>query len=163
MFTNAAWKDTWLLLVLIDNKKISKALRNGLWSNFLQIKTTSVIDLGIKNAFFQLLAEFVCSLDTTITLSSLSSVVVIDRIHLSFIPHYRSSTRLVAQQLLYRNCCRWYYGTTMNGSMPDQLLWLYWLWIANNFRWETIPISVLTNYFLFQFAFNFQNNSPFSF
>jgi len=63
---NVTQKDTWLFLVFIDNKKISEALRNGLRRNLFQIKTTPVINVGIRDAFLQLLAEFVCSLNTTI-------------------------------------------------------------------------------------------------
>jgi len=59
-----AKKDTRLFLVLANNEKISEAPRNGLWSNLLQIQTTPVIDLGIRNAFLQFLAELACSLNT---------------------------------------------------------------------------------------------------
>ena len=70
---NVTQKDTRLLLVLIDNEKIGKALRNGLRSNLFQIETTPVVDFGIRNAFLQLLAEFVRSLNTTVSNSSLLS------------------------------------------------------------------------------------------
>ena len=67
MLVNTAQKDTRLFLVLIDNKKISEALRNGLRSNLLEVQATSVIDRRIRNAFLQLFTEFVCSLNTTAT------------------------------------------------------------------------------------------------
>jgi len=51
MTANVTQKDTWLLLVFIDNKKIGEALRNGLRSNLFQIETTPVVDFGIRNAF----------------------------------------------------------------------------------------------------------------
>jgi len=74
---NVALKDTWLLLVLIYDEKVREALRNSLQSNLFQIETTPVIDLGIRNAFLQLLAEFVCSLSTTVINKMLLSSTLI--------------------------------------------------------------------------------------
>jgi len=65
---NTIQKDTGLFLVLIDNEKIGEALRDSLWSNLLEVQTTSVIDLRIGDAFLQLFAEFVCSLNTSETM-----------------------------------------------------------------------------------------------
>ena len=57
-------KDTWFLLVLVDDNEVGVVATDGLGDDALQVESSPVVNLRVGDRLLQLLAELVRPLET---------------------------------------------------------------------------------------------------